>query len=60
MATARQEADQDWQEAGQAEMTGLHWLALLHSLWPIVVACAVSFLAGVVITVILLVDGQAK
>jgi hypothetical protein len=40
-------------------MTGLHWLALLHSLWPIVVACALSFLAGVVLTVIVLVDGQA-
>jgi type III secretory pathway component EscS len=41
-------------------MTGLHWLALLHSLWPIVVACALSFLAGIVLTVIVLVDGKAR
>jgi hypothetical protein len=40
------------------EMTGLHWLALVQSLWPIVAACLLSFAAGVVFTVIVLVQSK--
>jgi hypothetical protein len=39
-------------------MTGLHWLALVQSLWPIVAACLLSFAAGVVFTVIVLVQSK--